>query len=610
MAQSLSVASLVDRQVEVETPEHVAIGYELADLGSRFAALLLDGLWILSGMLVLWILVPLAASLLPLPRWITTAGFAAIIALSFAWLWGYFFYFEGFRDGQTPGKRRMRIRAVHDGGYPLTARGAAIRGLLRLIDMQPGSTWLVGGMCMMLSSRTKRLGDIAAGSVVVRERLGAPLPEETAANASSGPPRLPAEDYAWLSRYVSRRAALDVALRSRIASEQWRRMTPQFADDPRRNQMSPDDFLVLLHREEAGRRAAAGLGGASGSAQAAALFRRQRPEWNRYHAMLERATKKGLHDLPEREVSRFAGLYREVAADLARARTYGGSPELVYLLEREVGAGHNLLYRPARRSWRMLKEWLAAGFPGLVRRRWAPIAIAAALLYGPAVATYAAVRVDPDLSRQVVGAVMMSRAEEAAQKEASGHGYVEVSDAMMPVMSTAIVSNNVQVTFLTFAGGILAGLGTVLVLVGNGVSLGGAAGVFANHGQSLHLWTFVVGHGAIELTAICIAGGAGLWLGSAFVLPGRRTRGEVLVERGREAVSLIAGTTMMLLVAGSIEGFISPSMLPREAKMAFGAVIALLLGAYLLFAGRETSAEKPAERVEGGSPALRAARGA
>ena len=351
--------------------------------------------------------------------------------------------------------------------------------------------------------------------------------------------------------------------------------------------MSPDQFLVLVHGEEAGRRASAGLGGAGGSAQATALFRRQRPAWDRYHAMLERATKKGLHDLPEREVSHFAGLYREVAADLARARTYGGSPELVYLLEREVGAGHNLLYRPAGRSLRLLKEWLTAGFPALVRRRWVPIAVAAALLYVPAVAAYTAVRVDPDLSRQLVGAEMMSRAEEAAHKEATGHGYVEVEDAMMPMMSSRIISNNVQVTFMAFAGGIAAGLGTVLTLVFNGVSLGAAAGVFANHRQSLHLWTFVVGHGAIELTAICIAGGAGLWMGSALLLPGRRTRMQVLVERGREAVSLIGGTTMMLLVAGSIEGFISPSQLPRELKFAFGGVIAVLLIAYLLLAGRE-----------------------
>ncbi|MDB4950600.1 MAG: protein of unknown function transrane [Gemmatimonadetes bacterium] len=593
MPQTATVASLVDRQVEVETPEHVAIGYELADLGSRFAALLLDGLIVLSGLLVLGLGLPLLATWLHLPGWITKPGLAALIIGAFVWTWGYFFYFEGFRDGQTPGKRRMRIRAVHDGGYPLTARGAGVRNLLRLLDMQPGFTGVVGGVSMMLSGKTKRLGDLAAGTVVVRERLGGALPEEASAGAAVGPPRLPAEEYAWLTRYVARRESLDPPLRTRLAAERAARVGTHVADDPRRQQMSHDGFLVVLHREETSRRAAAGLGGASGSAQAAALLRRQRREWDRYQALLDRVQRRGMADLPEREVSRFAALYREVAADLARARTYGGSPELLYMLERSVGAGHNLLYRPATRSWALLKAWLAGGFPRLVRRRWLPIAVAAGLFYGPAAASYAAIRMDPELSRTMVPATMMSRAEEAAQKEAEGRGYVEVESAMMPMMSTTIISNNVQVTFLAFVGGLLAGLGTVLTLVFNGVSLGSVAGVFANHGQSLHLWTFVVGHGAVELTAICIAGGAGLWMGSAMLVPGRRTRREVLVERGRDAVSLIGGTTLLLVVAGSIEGFVSPSLLPREIKFAFALVIALLLVAYLLLAGRGPEPSTP-----------------
>jgi uncharacterized membrane protein SpoIIM required for sporulation len=156
----------------------------------------------------------------------------------------------------------------------------------------------------------------------------------------------------------------------------------------------------------------------------------------------------------------------------------------------------------------------------------------------------------------------------------------------MPVMASAIATNNVQVTFLAFAGGILAGLGTVLVLVGNGVSIGAVYGLFASYGLDRFLLAFVLPHGVIELTAICIAGGAGLWLGSALLVPGRRTRGEALVERGREAVSLLAGTTLLLLVAGALEGFVSPSSLPFALKAAVSALSAVLLGGYLLLAGR------------------------
>jgi len=579
-------STLVDRQVEVETPEHVAVGYDLADLGSRFAALLIDGFILFCGVAVFTLGLPLLGIALGVPQWLAGIGWAAVILLGFVWVWGYFVYFEGLRDGQTPGKRRMGIRVVLDGGYPVTVRGAAVRNLLRIVDMQPGATWLVGGAAMMLHPRTQRLGDLAAGTVVVRERTAAALPEEAASRAeASGPPRLTPEEFDTLSRYVARRTTLQPEVRHGLAKRLLAHLDARVADDARRLRTTPDAFLAVLHAEEATRHAARGSVG-TGSAQAAGLVRRQRPTWDAYRSLLERAQKRGLDTLPEGDVSRFAALYREVAADLARARTYGGSPELVYALERWVGAGHNLLYRPPHRSWKKLRGWAAGGFPALVRARWRPIGLAAAFFYLPALLTFAAVRADPPRVREMVPAEMMVRAEEAQRKEAEGQGYVEVPEVFMPAMGAGIIANNVQVTFVAFAGGILAGLGTVAVLVFNGVFLGAVAALFANQGASLHLWTFVLPHGIIELTAICVAGGAGLLMASAILLPGRLTRREALVLRGREAVSLLGGTVLLLLVAGTIEGFVSPSAIPRPLKLSLAALFAALLVAYLGLAGR------------------------
>jgi uncharacterized membrane protein SpoIIM required for sporulation len=190
-------------------------------------------------------------------------------------------------------------------------------------------------------------------------------------------------------------------------------------------------------------------------------------------------------------------------------------------------------------------------------------------------------------------AVLMQRAEEAEERQAHGKGYVD-SDNAGGVMATFLMTHNVRVTFMAFAGGILAGVGTALVLLFNGVQLGAVAAVFANYGANLQLWSFILPHGVIELTAICIAGGAGLWLGSALLLPGRITRREALVVRGRESVSLIGGTAMMLVVAGTIEGFISPSDLPREVKLTLAALFALLLVVYLAFAGRDEAGRRAA----------------
>jgi uncharacterized membrane protein SpoIIM required for sporulation/uncharacterized RDD family membrane protein YckC len=581
---------LNDRQVDVETPEHVAIGYELADLGSRFTALLIDRLILLLAQGGVFLAAILAwMSMGGKGKLLGGMGLAIAIAAFFVLQWGYFILYEGLRDGQTPGKRWMGIRVVQDGGYPVTIEGAAVRNLMRIIDAQPIPSCMVGGLSMTLHPQTKRLGDMAAGTVVVRDR-GQRIPEEAPpAAAAQGPPRLSDKEFAALSMFVERRGDLDPAVRGQLSRTLMARLARPFAEDPRRTRLSSEEFLVAARADEASRRHAAGAGGVAGSAQATALVRRQRPEWDEYGRLLEGAQKEGLRKLDEATVSRFAALYRGVAADLARARTYGGSPELLYALERSVGAGHNLLYRAPSRSWQRFRGWVARGFPALVRRLWRPIVLASVLFYLPGILSFAYVRADPARGREMVPAEMMARAEEAAAKEARGEGYVEIPEVMMPAMASGLVSNNVQVTFLAFAGGLLAGLGTVWVLVLNGVSLGSVAAVFANHGQSLHLWTFVLPHGVVELTAICIAGGAGLWLGSALVLPARMTRREALVVRGREAVSLICGTALLLLIAGMIEGFISPSELPREAKLGFAALVAVVLVAYLGGAGRRVA---------------------
>lgn len=599
MAQTATAHLLADRQVDVETPEHVAIGYELADLGSRFTALLIDWCLIFISTLGLWLGVLAFASLLGLGSAITGVGLGLTILAGFVLMWGYFVFFEGLRDGQTPGKRRMGIRVVHDGGFPVTVRGAAVRNLLRIVDIQPVPSFAVGGLAMMLHPQTKRLGDLAAGTVVVRDRTGQPIPEEakTVSPVALGRPRLTDEEFAALEMYVARRASLPGEVRADLSRKLMSRVERHFGEDARRWQMSPDAYLAQVHDEEMGRRKASGAGGRSGTAQATALVRRQRGEWDEYQKLLGAARENGLNSLGETRVSRFATLYREMAADLARARTYGGSPELLYTMERLVGFGHNLLYRPPSRSWARLVAFFRGGFAALVRRRWKPILVASILFYLPTLLTFAAVRREPDLQHELLSGEMLSRVEESVEKERKGEGYVEVPEVWMPAMASSLISNNVQVTFLAFGGGILAGLGSAWILVLNGVMLGSVAAAFANQGQSLHLWTFVLPHGVIELTAICIAGGAGLWMGSAMLLPGRRTRREVLGTRAREGVSLIGGTAAMLVVAGTIEGFISPSELPREVKLGFAAVAALAMVAYFALAGRTAEHVEAAEHA-------------
>lgn len=593
------------RILTVETPEQVDLGFELADLGSRFTALVLDGLVIGGSLLAVLLLALWLGYNVDFSPTFGGWAMAALLLLIFLLIWGYFVYWEGYHNGRTPGKRWAGVRVIHDGGHPLTLRGAAIRNLLRVIDAQPGLTWMVGGAVMMLHPRTRRLGDMAAGTLVIRDRGASELSEEELERLASAPderPRLDDEAFEALDRFVARRDQLGRDARARLVE----RLTEAVAShlpgpEPtagvaaagagakgekagsRAAAERAEGRLVALWERESQRRAA----GSGSSPLATGLVRARAAEWVEYRRLTERASRRGLDRLSAGELERFAILYRATAADLARARTYGAGWPVVFSLEGWVGAGHNLLYRHTDRSWRGLVAWLRHGFPALVRARLGYVALAAALLFLPAFGVFATVRQDPGLAGDLLPHEMLERARTAPERASQGGQYVDVPEVFMPVMSSSIIANNVQVTFLAFAGGILVGLGTGLILVMNGVFLGAVVALFHNEGAGGLLWEFVAAHGFIELTAICIAGGAGLLLGSGLVLPGRRRRADALAERARESVSLLAGTTLLLVLAGLLEGFVSPARIPATAKLVIAATVAIAVIAYLVAGGRE-----------------------
>jgi uncharacterized membrane protein SpoIIM required for sporulation len=125
------------------------------------------------------------------------------------------------------------------------------------------------------------------------------------------------------------------------------------------------------------------------------------------------------------------------------------------------------------------------------------------------------------------------------------------------------------------------GLGTAFLLVTNGIALGAAVGLFASKGVAHLIWAFVAPHGVLELSAICIAAAGGLHLATALLLPGALTRREALGVRGRCAIRLVAAATMLLVLAGSIEGFISPRVWPIQWKLLVSAATLVLLVAYV-----------------------------
>lgn len=278
--------------------------------------------------------------------------------------------------------------------------------------------------------------------------------------------------------------------------------------------------------------------------------------------------------------------YRRLCQHLALARRRGYSPQLAARLQALVQRGHAVLYRTPPARPRRALEFLAVGFPRLVRAQWPAMLVAALLFWLPAIALYLVVQWRPELAASVFDPAQLASMERMYDPAASTHriGRDGGSDV---AMFGYYIWNNISIAFRTFASGLLLGVGSLVVLVLNGVF----AGVVASHldvvGHGGPFWRFVVAHAAPELTAIVIAGGAGLQLGLALVMPGRLTRAAALVQAGRRGALLSAGVLAMLVVAAFIEAFWSSlGWMPGWIKFAVGgACWALTLG-WLVRAGR------------------------
>jgi uncharacterized membrane protein SpoIIM required for sporulation/uncharacterized RDD family membrane protein YckC len=578
----------LDQVIEIETPEQVMVTVTVAGIGSRTAAAIIDAGIITLILLGIWLLgVAPGIGLLDEGAWVLAIGLFATFAL----FWGYYVLFEGLRDGQTPGKRLLGLRVVQDGGYSVSFAASAVRNLVRLLDMQPFPTALLGLAVALVSRSGKRLGDMAAGTIVVREHVHhVHVHAQAEEDRTAVPAVLTEPEYELLARFMGRRSALDPQHRNALATQMVERFAGRLPDAP-----GALAALVRLYEQE---RLARAQGGPARDARGAAreqhaLVARGAARWQEFSGWLARAQQSGLAAMPEREVTEFVARYRELATDLARLRTASGGREhdAVYQLSRLVAAGHNLLYRqrstPGRAAWR----YLTSAVPAEIRASWAQIALAALLLFGPAIATYVAIVRSPELGYELMPATMIERAESARAREALGEGYLPKDEEVpLPILASQVATNNIGVTFAAFASGMTAGLVTVFLLAFNGVMIGGAVGLFASMDVGHLIWAFVAPHGVLELFAICVAGGGAFHMASAILLPGTRTRREAMVVRGRRAIRLIAAATMLLIVAGAIEGFISPRVWPIEWKFAVSGVTAVFLLLFLSLGRRPRAA--------------------
>jgi len=305
--------------------------------------------------------------------------------------------------------------------------------------------------------------------------------------------------------------------------------------------------------------------------------------WQRLEELLQLLDRMTLRKLHREEVKELGRIYRRTASDLAIARAESRDPRLVNYLNSLVIRAHGRIYRADAQGGKRIGRFFTHDFPQTFRRTWRYTATAFAVFAIFTAIAFFGTRNDPEFS-QFAGISPYFREVVINHRT---HWWERLNEANQ-IGSTAIFTNNIRVTFYAFALGAIFGLGTLYVLASNGASFGAIIALTyrAGFGNDL-LLGFVISHGVIELTCIFIAGGAGLLIGTALLMPGNLSRADALKSRGLDAVLLIIGCIPLLVVAGIIEGFISPQPIPSAIKIGIGVITGITLYAYLLLAGRE-----------------------
>jgi uncharacterized membrane protein SpoIIM required for sporulation len=310
--------------------------------------------------------------------------------------------------------------------------------------------------------------------------------------------------------------------------------------------------------------------------------------WQRLEDLLSLLDSSSLRRLHREEVRELGRIYRRTASDLAIARAESRDPRLLNYLNSLVIRAHGRIYRADAQAPRRLRTFFARDFPRTFRRTWRYTAAAFAVFMVFGVIGFLGTWQDVEFS-ELAGISPIWR---EVNIETRNRWWESLNEGNQ-IGSSAILTNNISVTFLALAYGALFGVGTLYIMAINGASIGAVLALTYRAGFGNELVTFMVGHGVIELSCIFIAGGAGMMIGLAILVPGDLSRADALKARGLEAVRLIGGCAPLLFIAGIIEGFISPVPVSPAIKFGIGILTGIALWSYLLLMGREEKSEAP-----------------
>jgi len=301
---------------------------------------------------------------------------------------------------------------------------------------------------------------------------------------------------------------------------------------------------------------------------------KRRPHWKRLEELTDSCARRGISSLAPAEIRELALLYRQIASDLATVREDPTGEQLSFYLNRVLGRAHNLIYMGRKARARGIWTFFRDTYPAIFRETFSDTFLAFVIFLAAGLIGFLLAASDPSFSRYFLGPQMTQTIERHKM-------WTDSIVTIKPLASSGIMTNNLTVSFTTFALGITAGVGTAWMMVVNGLLFGVVNAACWREGMLLPLWSFVAAHGVLELPAIFIAAGAGFGIARGLLFPGTLPRRVSLVRAGARSVRLVLGVIPMLVVAGTIEGFISPSNIQPAVKFLLAGALATLLTLYL-----------------------------
>jgi uncharacterized membrane protein SpoIIM required for sporulation len=315
------------------------------------------------------------------------------------------------------------------------------------------------------------------------------------------------------------------------------------------------------------------------------FIEKRKANWKRLEELIDQAgTTRGLRSLSREEVRELARSYRRATTDLAIARVESRDQRLVSYLNNLVIRAHGMIYRTESKGARAILNFYLYDFPGIFRQTFRYTLAVFLIFIAIAIPSFFATWRNDDF------ADFAYLPRPAVQKIKDHQSWWDDLNKETPTGAAFIITNNIKVGIITFALSVFPIVGTVGILKNTALQFGAINALVFKYGMAHTLWAFVAGHAVLEFTAIFIAGGAGLMIGLSLLVPGERTRGEALIEKGRTAIKLMAGCFPLFVIAGLIEGFISPLPIHSGFRFAVSAATAIGLAAYLLKPERKTNA--------------------